>query len=441
MITCGPVPTAACKPPRHAIPILFTLVFIDLVGFGILTPLVPFYVERLGARPELITLIIAAHPLCQSLALPFWGVLSDRFGRRPVLLLSMLGHAGAYLLMGFADSLLLLTVSRMLSGVTSANLATAYAYISDVTAPEERAGALGKISAAFGLGFVAGPAIGGLLAGGGSIAEANLMRPAIAAAAFSFAAFIAILLYLPESRPPARREASEPVRPAKPFREMRQIASRPLIRQMMIMAVLVLVFLSVRESIFPLWANHRLDLTARTLGFMLAWTGLLISVIQFFFIGALARRFGEINLVKMALVCLMIGWTGFALSFDIWSLLLAMTIGSFGTAFFQTSMQSLLSQRAGASERGLVLGVYQSTSAMARFTGQAGAGTLYGQIAPNAPFLLGALAMIPALAMARRIEARLRAESPGARQGPGQGSGQRMDKGRQDQGGRDIIGP
>jgi len=402
------VPIAAHRP-RYAIPILFAVVFIDLVGFGILTPLVPFYVERLGARPELITLIIAAHPLCQSLALPFWGMLSDRFGRRPVLLFSMLGHAGAYLLMGFADSLLLLTASRMLSGVTSANLATAYAYISDVTEPEERAGALGKISAAFGLGLVAGPAIGGMLAGGGSIAEADLLRPAIAAAAFSFAAFVAILLFLPESRPPDRRQASQPAGTRGSLREMRQIASRPLVSRMLLMAMLVLVFLSVRESIFPLWANHRLDLTARTLGFMLAWTGLVISIIQFFFIGWLARRFGEMRLVKTALVCLMIGWTGFALSVDLWSLLLAMTIGSFGTAFFQTSMQSLLSQRAGASERGLVLGVYQSGSAMARFTGQAGAGTLYGQIAPNAPFLLGALAMIPALLLARRIERQLRA--------------------------------
>jgi len=405
------VPPAAVKRPRFAIPILFAVVFIDLVGFGILAPLVPFYVERLGARPELITLVIATHPLCQSIALPFWGALSDRFGRRPVLLFSMLGHAGAYLLMGFADSLLLLTLSRMLSGVTSANIATAYAYISDVTEPEERAAALGKISAAFGLGFVLGPAIGGLLAGGETIAEANLLRPAIAAAVFSFIAFVAILLFLPESRPADQRNPSPRIEgPTHFFRDVRQITSRPLIRNMLIMAVIVLMFLSVRESIFPLWANHRLGLTAQTLGFMLAWTGLVISVIQFFCIGWLTRRFGEILLIKTALGCLMIAWLGFALSFNVWTLLLAMTIGCFGTAFFQTSMQSLLAQRAGAAERGLVLGVYQSSSAMARFVGQGSAGTLYGQIGVNAPFLLGSMAMVPALYMASRIGRRLRLE-------------------------------
>ena len=168
--------------PRFAVPILFAVVFIDLVGFGILAPLVPFYVERLGARPELITLIIAAHPLAQSLAMPLWGTLSDRRGRRPVLLASMLGHGAAYLLLGFADSLWLLLLARILSGATSANLSTAYAYIADVTTPEERAGAMGRVSSAFGLGFAIGPALGGLLAGGTTMDDANLLRPAIAAA-------------------------------------------------------------------------------------------------------------------------------------------------------------------------------------------------------------------------------------------------------------------
>ena len=186
--------------PRFAVPILFAVVFIDLVGFGILAPLVPFYVERLGARPELITLIIAAHPLAQSLAMPLWGTLSDRRGRRPVLLASMFGHGAAYLLLGFADSLWLLLLARILSGATSANLSTAYAYIADVTTPEERAGAMGRVSSAFGLGFAIGPALGGLLAGGTTMDDANLLRPAIAAALFSFSAFLAIFAFLPETR-------------------------------------------------------------------------------------------------------------------------------------------------------------------------------------------------------------------------------------------------
>ena len=400
----------AARKPRFAIPILFTVVFIDLVGFGILTPLIPFYVERLGATPELITLIIAAHPLSQSLAMPLWGSLSDRIGRRPVLLASMLGHAFAYLLLGFADSLWLLALARVLSGATSANLSTAYAYISDITTPEERAGALGKISAAFGLGFAVGPALGGVLAGGGSIAEANFLRPAIAAATFSFTAFIAIWLFLSETRPQEVGSAAAGQRPGL-LENVARVTRRPVILQMLLMGVTVLVFLSVRESIFPLWANRRLGLDARTLGFMLAWTGLLISIIQFFAIGWLSQRFGELNLVRSAMVCLMVGWIGFTLAQSAWDLLAAMTVASLGTAFFQTSMQSLLSKRAGHNERGAILGVYQSSSAMARFVGQASAGTIYSQVGANAPFVLGSIAMVPALAMATRIARRMAAEA------------------------------
>jgi len=399
--------------PRFAVPILFAVVFIDLVGFGILAPLVPFYVERLGARPELITLIIAAHPLAQSLAMPLWGSLSDRRGRRPVLLASMSGHGAAYLLLGFADSLGLLLLARVLSGATSANLSTAYAYIADVTTPAERAGAMGRVSSAFGLGFAIGPALGGLLAGGTTMADANLLRPAIAAALFSFSAFLAIFIYLPETRhlAPASAPRAEGV---SLFRELGRIARRPVVSRMLVMATVVLVFMAVRESIFPLWANHEHGLNARTLGLMLAWTGALIALVQFFGIGWLAGRFGELALVKGAIVCLMLGWVGLTLAWSVPTLLLAMTVGSFGTAFFQTSMQSLLSKRAGIAERGAVLGVYQSSSAMARFVGQAGAGTLYGQLGANAPFLLGSLAMLPAYAIALQVGRRLKASPPGA---------------------------
>jgi MFS family permease len=178
---------------------------------------------------------------------------------------------------------------------------------------------------------------------------------------------------------------------------------------MLVMGTIVLVFISVRESIFPLWAHHQHDVGARTLGSMLAWTGGLIFVVQFFAMGRLVARFGELNLVRTAMACLLTGWLGHALAFDIPSLLAAMTIGAFGTAFFQTCMQSLLSKRAGPAERGVVLSVYQSSSAMARFVGQAGAGTIYGQAGANAPFLLGSLAMVPALLLARTIGRRLEA--------------------------------
>lgn len=403
----------AIPAPRFAFATLFSVVFVDLVGFGIVIPLVPFYAERLGARPELITLIIALHALFQAAAMPMWGALSDRLGRRPVLLVSTLGHAGSYLMMGFADSLWFLALARVLSGVTSANLSTAYAYITDITAPEERAAAIGKISAAFGLGFAVGPAIGGLLAGGTTMADANLVRPAVAAALFSLASAAAIFAFLPETHGQAAREASQRTRRGF-LTDFGQLTRRPVVTQMLILALIVVSFMAVRESIFPLWAHYRLDFNAREIGITLGYTGLIISGIQLVGIGHLSERFGELRLIKAAVVLFALAWTGLALADSMFSCLVALTAQAFGTAFFQTCMQSLISRRAGQHERGLVLGVYQSSSAFARFLGQASAGTLYGQIGMNAPFLIGAAVMAPALWLAWRIGLRLDAAPQGA---------------------------
>ena len=392
--------------PRFAFATLFGVVFIDLVGFGIVMPLVPFFVERLGARPELITLIIALHALFQAAAMPLWGAMSDRRGRRPVLLVSMIGHGGSYLMMGFADSLWMLALARIISGVTAANLSTAYAYIADITTPEDRAGAMGKISAAFGLGFAVGPAIGGLLAGGTTMADANLMRPAVAAALFSFAAAAAIYFFLPETRHQAAQAEARGEHRSLPA-DLRRVTRRPVLTMMLVLALLVVTFMAVRESIFPLWAHYRLGFNAREIGIALGYTGALISGIQFLGMGHLSERFGELGLVKAAVALFAAAWIGLSLSRGLATCLLALTAQSFGVAFFQTSMQSLMSKRAGQNERGLVLGVYQSSSALARFMGQACAGTLYGQIGMNAPFLIGAAFMAPAMWLALRIGRRL----------------------------------
>jgi MFS family permease len=398
--------------PRYAIATLFAVVFIDLVGFGIVIPLVPFFAERLGAEPALTTFIIALHALCQSVAMPVWGALSDRRGRRPVLLVSMIGHAGAYLLMGFADSLWLLALSRVLSGVTSANLAAAYAYIADITTPDERAAAMGKISAAFGLGFAVGPAIGGLLAGGDTMAEANLLRPAVAAALFSLAAAAAVWRFLPETQhASARAEARAAGRGLTA--DLHRVMQRPVISMMLILALLVVTFMAMRESIFPLWAHYRLDFNARELGIALGWSGLVISGIQFLGMGRLNARFGELGLVTAAILLFAVAWIGLSLATTMPGCLAALTAQSFGTALFQTSMQTLMSKRAGASERGLVLGVYQSSSALARFIGQALAGTLYAGLGANAPFLLGAVAMVPAFWLALSIGRRMATPAAG----------------------------
>ena len=400
-------------PPRGAIPILFAVVFIDLVGFGILMPLIPFYVERMGVGPELITLILAIHPLCQSLATPVWGELSDRFGRRPILLISTAGHVGAYLLLGFADSVTLLILSRLLSGLTSANIATAFAAVADVSSVEHRAEAMGKISAAFSMGFAAGPAIGGFLAGD-SIADANFQLTAMAAAVFASAAFLAVLFFLPETFPPeARRDRSSSATP-KLSTNFGQVARRPIITLMLVLCLIVMTCIAARETIFPLWAHYRAGLNPRELGLLITYTACIIALIQLFGIGRLARRFGELIMVQISLVSFGLGWVMLVLAPNLIIVIAALTVSAVGSALFQTCLQALISHRAGPQEKGLVLGVYQSASSASRFIGQAGSGTLYGQLGMNAPFIMGAIAMMPALLLTRRIQRGLQAVPPKA---------------------------
>src|SRR5438876_7076929 len=201
-MTCrGNPPLFAATRARYqqgSMPILFLIVFIDLVGFGLIIPLLPFYAERFGASPQLVTLLLAIFSLMSMLAAPLWGRLSDRIGRRPVLMTSMAAAVLAYLWLGFAGELWMLFAARAFAGICAGNIAAAQAYIADVTPPEKRARGMGMIGAAFGLGFIIGPALGGIVAGD-DLATADLTTPGLIAAGLSAVAFFGVVLLLPES--------------------------------------------------------------------------------------------------------------------------------------------------------------------------------------------------------------------------------------------------
>ncbi len=404
---------AANKAHIHAI--LLAVVFIDLLGFGILAPIIPFYVERMGVTTEIITLVVALYSLAQFVAMPFWGHLSDRIGRRPVLAISMLGHAVSYVMLAYADSIWWLAIARIFGGATSANLATAYAYITDITEPKNRAKSLGRISAAFGIGFVVGPIIGGFLAGGDSIATANFIVPALVAAGLSMVSFLSILLFLPESRPvDADVPANGRKRPGL-AKSLQVALSRPTIAMITGLCCLVITFVAMREAILPLWGHFVHDMNPVTIGTMLSVSGLTVALMQIFAIGPLTERFGEVTLVKAAILFYAIGWFGLIIANNINQIFVALSLTAAATAMFQTCLQSILSQQAEAHERGTVMSIYQSSSSLARFSGQASAGTVYGQISPNAPFAISAIAMLPAMALiffiGRRIGRQANVES------------------------------
>jgi DHA1 family tetracycline resistance protein-like MFS transporter len=384
---------------------LLSVIFIDLVGFGILAPLAPFYVQRTGLGAEHITLVLASYSLMQFLATPVWGHLSDRFGRRPVLLVSMAGHVGTYLLLAFAETWEMLLLARLVGGLTAANLAAAYAYVADTTEPKDRAAALGRISAAFGLGFTLGPLIGGFLAGAGAPSEANLAAPAFFAAGLSACSFLAILFLLPESR----RAQDTPAAPASGgfFAMLGALGHRPALAGLLAVCVIVIAFIAMRETVLPLWAADHLGLGVAEIGIVTATSGGVIALFQALAIGPLVRRFGEANLTRVALVALACGWGGIVAAQTMWGLMAASIFTAIGTALFQTCLQTLISSQAGAHERGLALGAYQSASALARFGGQASSGGIYAFVHPTAPFLIGIAALAPALLMFHAVTRRL----------------------------------
>jgi len=391
---------------RRRTAVLFGVVFVDLLGLGILMPLLPYYGVRLGLSAQTLTLVISLHALFQFIGAPILGRLSDRYGRRPVLLFSMAGHALAYVVLAMADTIWLLALSRILSGFTSGNLSAAYAYGSDISAPSERTATLARISAAFALGLTFGPLAGAILAGPGDPGAANFVAPALAAATLSAISFLSILLFLPES--PRKTSQSSASDAAGSVTEGTTFgAAPPFVRLAMALAVLVIGFAAMREMLFALWMHDKHGFGTAATGGVIAAHGLLVAVVQWFGTGRLSRRFGEGRLLTAGIAAYGIGWLGLGLSTGFAAVLAAMVFSALGTALFATSLQSMLTMAVGDSMRGSVLGTLQSSSALARFLGAAICGTLYGQFGIDAPFMIGALAMIPALLLCQHLLKRI----------------------------------
>lgn len=375
---------------KRRIAVLFGVVFVDLLGFGILLPLIPFYGVRLGLSAEWLTLVISLHALFQFIGAPILGRLSDRHGRRPVLLFSMAGHALAYGLLAFADSVALLALSRIISGFTSGNLSAAYAYASDISRPEDRSATLARISAAFALGLTFGPLLGALLTGPVDPAAANLHAPATVAGMLSLVSFLSILVFLPES---PRLPTRHPTRDMSTARGERP----PYLTLALSLSVLVIVFSAVRETLFALWMHDKHGFNTLTIGTVIAVHGLMVAAVQLFGAGRLAAGIGERRLISVGIAAYALSWLGLGLSSNLPTVILAMTFSALATAVFATSLQSLLTQAVGDAVRGRVLGALQSSSALARFIGAAMSGTLYASFGFDAPFFIGAFAMLPAL--------------------------------------------
>ncbi len=380
-------------------PILFLIVLIDLIGFGLVIPLLPFYAVRYGAAAPEVTWLLATYSLMQLVAAPLWGRLSDRIGRRPVLMASMAASALAYVWLGAADALWMLFAARALAGACAGNIAAAQAYIADITKPEERAHGMGMIGAAFGLGFIFGPALGGFLAGNNP-ATANLETPAWVAAGLSFVALCGVLFVLRESHPHERRGL------AQPQRRIGLILGslrRPVLSRLIVIFFLVILAFAAMESIFALWALRQLDWGPETVGYVFAYLGLLSAIMQGGLTRRLTKRYGEEKLLLAGLVLLAIGLVIVPFARGLAVLGGAFAALAIGLGLVQPALNSLISRRAGDGEQGQVLGVTQSVGSLARVIGPPLAGYLFADLGRGSPFLGGAVIVVLAFFLALNL--------------------------------------
>ena len=372
-------------------PVLFLIVLIDLIGFGLVIPLLPFYAERFSASPQEVTVLLATYSLAQMLTAPVWGRMSDRVGRRPVLMVSMGVAALAYLWLGFASALWMLFVARALGGACAGNIAAANAYIADVTTPENRARGMGMIGAAFGLGFIVGPALGGIVAGN-NLATADLRSPGLIACALSLTAFLGVLLVLKESLPQGRAPRPRKGRVAA----LRDALARKSLARLLLIFFLAILAFGGMEAVFALWAMAQFGWGPEQIGYVFTYVGVLSAVMQGGLIGRLTARFGEEKLLIAGLSLIALGLVLIPVAHDLPVLVAAVSCLALGMGAMQPSLNSLISRRAGAEEQGEVMGVAQSIASLSRVLGPLLAGALFAGLGRDAPFLAGMALVIVA---------------------------------------------
>ena len=347
--------------------IIFTTVFIDLIGFGMVIPILPYYANTppFNATPREIGFLVASYSLMQFFFAPVLGRLSDRYGRRPILFFSLIGSAIGYFVIGFANTLFLVFLGRIIGGVTGGNISAAQAYIADVTSKKNRAKGMGLFGAAFGLGFILGPAIAGVLS------KYGVHVPFFFAAALSFANGIALYFILPESLKPGAR-AVKPERKSR-ILELFESLEHKEFREINIVYFLLVTSFSIMTYAFVLYTAYRYEYTPEQNGYLFAFVGIVSILGQGFLFGRLVNKFGEAPLVVIG--CLLMVVSLFAVplvgprSGGLVGLLIGTAVLSFGNALASPGLTSLASKTADEHEQGRTLGIMQSAASLARAIG------------------------------------------------------------------------
>ncbi|MFL6414815.1 MAG: MFS transporter [Bryobacteraceae bacterium] len=377
-----PAPAAQRRLASPLLPI-FLIVVVDVLGFTIILPLLPFYSERLGATPAIVGALVSTYAACQLISGPLLGQISDRLGRKPILMVSQVGTLIGFFLFAFARSLPILFLARAIDGATAGNLTIAQAYISDVTRPEDRAKSFAIIGIAFGFGFLVGPAISGFLA------QFGYQAPIFAACGLSFTSIVCTSLFLPnreqtqaisaalggDHTPSERRLSLFSWGEYARFFKQKNLAR--LLAEWLFFSFSFATFISG----FALFAERRYTwhghaVGVKEVGYLFALSGFIGIIMQGGLVGRLVKWLGERRMVQIGFLSAAIGYAAIGLTHTLWQLIWVMSLTSIGGAALRPALTSLITQKAGRQEQGLIIGLTQSLMSIAQITAPVIAGIL-----------------------------------------------------------------
>lgn len=359
-------------------------IFIDIAGFGLILPLLPFWAEHLGASPTGIGLILTVYALAQFIFTPILGRISDRYGRKPVIVISLLIEALSFALSAVANSFILLLVARFIGGLGASNIGSAQAVVSDTTAPENRARGMGAIGAAIGLGFVVGPAIGGVLAPlGGTLPFWVATGVALVNAAL-------VVAFLPETR-----KQHEPQTAGSNghifLAGWRQAIHNSALARLVLVNLLFTIAFTAMEALFPLFTQQEFHWGAMQNGYIFTYVGIVIVIMQGGLVGQLVKRFGEKRVAIAGMMLLAAGLILLTWSTSLALLLIALAILSIGDGAVTPTISTLLSFASPKDSQGETLGFAQGMAGLGRIVGPLAAGVVFDIGGPGAPFLAGGI--------------------------------------------------
>ncbi len=374
---------------------LASVVLIGMTGFGIFLPIFPFLSLELGATPTATTIAMGAYSFGQLIASPLWGRLSDRIGRKPILIIGLLGGVLSYLWIAHAHTIYDLGAARLFGGLMAGNVGAAFAAAADLADDKTRARNMGMLGAAVGLGFIGGPALGALLIGNAPERESFVLVCYMSATLAGLAALAAFVLFRESLAPESRLRAG-----AQRPRRFAMLASRPTLARFVGVMFLAIAAQALMETTFGLWADVELQWGPREVGWTLAALGAGAVVLQGGGAGRAARVLGERMMLLIGLVVFAAGFAGLAVSHEVATMAASLTALVIGIGLSTPALNALIAAQAADGERGAVMGLSQSASALGRVAGPLGAGALFDQLGSGAPFAVAAVLIIGALFVA-----------------------------------------